>query len=298
MDGVLLIDKPEGLTSHDVVQRLRRTSGERTIGHTGTLDPLATGLLPLVVGRATRLASLLTKGDKTYDATVRLGYGTDTDDTEGTALAPPVLVTADHETIQRALEAFRGTFDQQPPSHSAKKVGGRRAYRLARRDVPVELAPVAVTVTQLDWMGRSGDLLQLRVTAGSGFYVRALARDLGAALGCGGHLAALRRVASGVFRVEQATPLDEALALGPDVASRLISPAEALPDLASVQVTARGLWRATHGNPLEPRDLEDRPAPRRRPDPGQPVKILAADGHLVAIAERRGGTLHPVVVLG
>jgi tRNA pseudouridine55 synthase len=133
MDGILLIDKPAGPTSHDVVARLRRVTGERSIGHTGTLDPRATGLLPLVLGRATRLASLLTGADKTYEATIRLGVATDTDDADGAPFGEPQPVAADDAAIDRALERFRGSFDQRPPSHSAKKVGGRKAYDLARR---------------------------------------------------------------------------------------------------------------------------------------------------------------------
>src|SRR5690349_16252946 len=146
MDGVLLIDKPSGPTSHDIVARLRRTSGERSIGHTGTLDPRATGLLALVFGRATRLASYFTARDKTYEAVIELGVSTDTDDADGRPVGPAASSLPDRAQIEAALETFRGTFDQLPPRHSAKKIGGEKAYDLARRDAPIDLKRVAVTV--------------------------------------------------------------------------------------------------------------------------------------------------------
>jgi tRNA pseudouridine55 synthase len=296
MDGVLLIDKPSGPTSHDVVARLRRTSGERSIGHTGTLDPRATGLLPLVLGRATRLASLLTGADKTYEAAIRLGVATDTDDADGQPLGEPATALPDAAAIDAALDRFRGAFDQTPPSHSAKKVGGRKAYELARRAAPVELRPVRVTVRALDCTGREGDLVHVRVTATSGFYVRALARDLGRQLGCGAHLAGLRRTQSGAFDVDMAVPLDEAERLGADVAARLLAPADALPDLSAVRLTDSGLRRAVHGNPVGPEHLASRWIPPATD--ARPVKVLGPDGRLVALARSRGGALHPVVVLG
>jgi tRNA pseudouridine55 synthase len=297
MDGVLLLDKPSGPTSHDVVARLRRTSGERTIGHTGTLDPRATGLLPLVFGRATRLASLLTGGDKTYEATIRLGYFTDTDDADGVRVGSDRGQTPTDDELDAALERFRGTFDQVPPNHSAKRVGGERAYDLARQARPVELKPVSVTVHALERTGRAADLVDVRVTASSGFYVRSLARDLGRALGCGAHLASLRRTHSGSFDVARALPLEEAEGLGPGLAARLLSPAEALPELAAVTLTEAGLKRALHGNPVGPEHLAERRVP---PPVGLkgPVRVLSSDGRLVALAQSRGGALHPVVVLG
>jgi tRNA pseudouridine55 synthase len=297
MDGVLLIDKPSGPTSHDVVARLRRTTGEKSIGHTGTLDPRATGLLPLVLGRATRLASLLTGGDKVYEATLRLGVATDTDDADGRPLGEPVTALPADEAIDDAMRTFVGTFEQTPPSHSAKKVGGRKAYEMARREEPVTLKPVSVTVRTLERTGRAGDLVHLRVAASSGFYVRALARDLGARLGCGAHLIGLRRTRSGSFDVQQALPLEDAERLGRDVATHVLPPADALPELAAVRTTDAGLRRALHGNPLGPEHLESRWLPPATSP--LPVKILANDdGRLVALARSRGGALHPVVVLG
>jgi tRNA pseudouridine55 synthase len=295
MDGVLLIDKPAGPTSHDVVRLLRRSSGERRIGHTGTLDPLATGLLPLVLGRATRLASRLTAHRKTYEADIRLGVATETDDAEGAPIGAPVAVTADEAAIRAALETFTGAIDQTPPRHSAKKVGGERAYDIARRDEALSLSPVAVTVHELEYLSRTDDQIRIRVTASSGFYVRALARDLGMALGCGGHLASLRRTAVGRFEVTTAVPLDEALGLGRQVEGRLVPMAEALSEAPAVRLTDQGLTRALHGNPVGPEHLSDRALPP--PSAGE-VRLLSPAGDLVAVAHSRGGALHPVLVVG
>lgn len=296
MDGVLLIDKPAGPTSHDVVARLRGTSRERSIGHTGTLDPRATGLLPLVCGRATRLASLLSGDDKVYEATIRLGWATDTDDADGQPLGSPSSQRPADADIEEAAHAFRGTFDQMPPTHSAKRLGGHKAYDLARSAAPVALRAVPVTVRALDVTGREGDELHLRVTATAGFYVRALARDLGESLGCGAHLLALRRTRSGAFDVADAMPLATAERLGPGVAAHVIAPAAALPHLPAVRVTATGLKRAVHGNALGPEHLEGRWVPPH--GAGGPVRVLGPDGELVALAHSRGGALHPAVVLG
>lgn len=298
MDGVLLIDKPTGPTSHDVVARLRRSSGERRIGHTGTLDPLASGLLPLVVGCATRLASALSGSDKTYEAAIRFGVATDTDDAAGRPLGAVSTALPDDAEIDRALDRFRGTFDQMPPQHSAKKIGGRKAYDLARRNHIVDLRVVPVTVRMLERIGREADdVVVIRLRASAGFYVRALARDVGRAIGCSAHIARLRRTAVGAFEITSALPLAQAEQLGVEVSGRLIPPADALPDLPGVQVTGPGLARVVHGNPIGPEHIvgggcgpTDRP--RRL------VRILAADGRLLALAEPRGGALHPVVVLG
>jgi tRNA pseudouridine55 synthase len=296
MDGILLIDKPSGPTSHDVVARLRGTSREKSIGHTGTLDPRATGLLPLVCGRATRLASLLSGEDKGYDATIRLGWATDTDDVEGQPIGSPSSRLPSDDELQAATLAFQGTFAQTPPTHSAKRLGGHKAYELARQAAPVALRAVPVTVRAFDVTGRDGAEVRIRVTATAGFYVRALARDLGEKLGCGAHLLALRRTRSGAFDVADAVPLAEAERMGRDVAARVIAPAEALPNLPAVQVTALGLKRAVHGNALGPEHLEGRWVPPH--GAGGPVRVLGPDGRLIALAHSRGGALHPAVVLG
>jgi tRNA pseudouridine55 synthase len=295
MDGLLLIDKPPGPTSHDVVARVRRTSGERRIGHTGTLDPRASGLLPLVMGHATRLAAFLAGGDKTYDATIRLGVSTDTDDADGRLIGEPVTAWPSLEMVEAALAPFRGTWEQLPPRHSAKKVAGERAYTLARRDEPVELKPVRVTVHALTLRRCEGDLLEIRLVTSAGFYVRALARDLGRSLGCGAHLWALRRTHSGPFDVLSACPLGEAEQLGERIAARVIPPGEALPHLPQVTLTDAGAIRVAHGNPIGPDAVVGRFLPASAD--ALHVRLRAPDGRLLAVASLRGGALHPVVVL-
>jgi tRNA pseudouridine55 synthase len=296
MDGVLLVDKPSGPTSHDVVARLRVTTGERSIGHTGTLDPLATGLLPLVVGRATRLSALLTGSDKSYEATIRLGLATDTDDAQGRPLGPPGVDVPDAGTVRAALDRFRGTFDQVPPDHSAKKVGGRKAHDLARRGLHHRSHRSRHRRPRM--RRHRGDRVHIRVTGTAGFYVRALARDLGRALGCGAHLSALRRTRSGRFDVREATPLADLERMGTAVADRLLSPAQALDDLPAVTVTVHGLKRAVHGNPLGPEHIAGRSVPPAGGPAARLVRILDPEGRLIALAHARGGALHPSIVLG
>ena len=308
MDGVLVIDKPPRLTSHDVVTRVRRALGTRRIGHIGTLDPLATGVLPLVVGRATRLASLLSSGPKTYDAVILLGVTTNTYDVTGTATRPdpaaagPVPPLA---AIQEAGRTFTGRFAQQPPPFSAKKVGGVRAYQLARRHQPVAPSAVEVTVHAFEIRSLDGDRLRCRVTCEPGFYMRALAHDLGRALGCGGCLEALRRERSSAFALSDAVSLDIVEKEGPDAHGRLIPLAGLLPDLPGVVLTDRGSRLAAHGNALAPADLagnvgDDPPwrHPQNEGDAVHRVRLFDGDGVLLAIAETgTGGFLHPKIVL-
>jgi tRNA pseudouridine55 synthase len=208
MDGLLVVDKPAGPTSHDVVARMRRVLDERRIGHTGTLDPAATGVLALVLGRATRLAQFLTDSSKSYEAVVRLGVATDTGDAQGRAIGPvggrPV---PSRDAIEEALQGFRGTFLQQPPAFSAKRIGGKRSHDLARAGVASVLpAPVSVTVHRLDIVGADGDCVTLNLECSAGFYVRALAADLGERLGVGAHLVALRRTRAGDCTLQRAGP--------------------------------------------------------------------------------------------
>lgn len=295
MTGILLIDKPIGPTSHDVVARIRNTARERSVGHTGTLDPRATGLLPLVMGKATRLAPYLSASDKTYEATVQFGQETTTEDAAGEITASFDGTLPDTDAIARALEAFRGTFDQVPPQVSAKRVDGHKSYDLVRQDKAVELKPVSVTVRELTMTSAVGSHVHLVVTATAGFYVRALARDLGRALGCGAHLSALRRTKSGGFDLSQAVPLDEAERLGPAVEQYLINPSDALSHFPSVTVNALGFRRVTHGNPVSPEHLTGRFVPVT--GTGEKVRVLDEQGALIALADSRGGALHPAVVI-
>jgi tRNA pseudouridine55 synthase len=294
MNGVLVVDKPPGPTSHDVVGLARRALGTSRIGHTGTLDPLATGVLPLVVGRATRLAQFLSGDDKEYDADVRFGLATPTYDADDVRDLPPPPPGLDVAGIESALSDFRGTYLQTPPPFSAKKIGGVPAYKLARRNKPVAMAPVAVTVHRLTLERYEAGLARLRVVCSSGFYVRSLAHGLGERLGCGAHLEALRRTRAGEFTLDQAVPLEVIEELGPAAATRMVPMAALLPRLPPVVVTDAGARRAAHGNALTTRDLTDPLAAAA----GSRVRMIDLDGTLLGIAEpTAGGVLRPVVVL-
>jgi tRNA pseudouridine55 synthase len=293
INGVLVIDKPAGPTSHDVVACVRRVLRTPRVGHTGTLDPLATGVLPLVIGTATRLASLLTAGEKEYVAGVRLGLETDTYDAVGReSVPPPPAIVLDD--LERALDDFRGDFDQLPPPYSAKKVDGVRAYKLARKQIPVQPAAARVTVHHLALEGYGDGLATVRVCASAGFYVRSLAHDLGRKLGCGAHLETLRRVRAGTFREEDAIGLDTLDREGPQAARSIIPLERLLPDIPAVVLNDRDRDRAAHGGHI--------------PDPGPPAphsgetqtrrRLLDTAGRLIGIAETRPGSLlHPVIVL-
>lgn len=284
-----------------MVARLRQVTRERSIGHAGTLDPRATGLLVMLLGKATRLATLLSGHDKTYEAVVRLGWATTTDDAAGEPIgaaasgAPEGTPYIADEALREALTHFQGTFEQMPPQHSAKKVDGHKAYDLARRDQHVALKLATVTMRSLELVSRTGDLVHLTMTVSAGFYVRSLARDLGARLGCGAHLHALRRTRSGAFQVEAATSLDEADQLGPLLEPRLIGLADALPELAAVRLSEGGLARVRHGNPVGQQLVTGQWVPAGAGS--EKVRLLDESGALVALADYRGGMLHPSVVL-
>jgi tRNA pseudouridine55 synthase len=289
MDGVLVIDKPTGPTSFDVVRQVRSLLRIKKVGHTGTLDPMATGVLPLCLGEATKVAGFITEGDKAYEATVRLGAETDTLDAEGqvTARAPvPPLTPA---LLESALARFRGTFDQVPPMYSAVKVGGKRLYELARAGEEVERAARQVTVYELVLRDFSADRLQLSVRCSKGFFVRTLAFEVGRALGCGAHLEALRRTASGPFALAQALPLAEVpeLLKAGTLAARLVPMADALSELPAVRVSAADAKRVSHGVPVEV------PAGGRA---GR-VRVLGPDEALLAVAEVTAGRLRYLRVL-
>jgi tRNA pseudouridine55 synthase len=299
MDGLLVIDKPVGPTSHDVVARVRRVLGERRIGHTGTLDPLASGVLPLVVGRATRLSRFLSGTNKTYDATLRFGIATDSGDAEGRPIGTPCPVeTLDIGALERLLQEFHGTFLQQPPRLSAKKIGGVRSHRLARRDIETapSPAPAEVTLHAADIVSAAGDTATIRVVCSAGFYVRALAHDLGARLGTGAHLAALRRTHVGGIGLEASVALERLDASdGRDVAVRAMAPLAAmLPWMPAVGLTEAGVRRAVHGQEIGAGDIT-------AGDTGAagPRRLLDHTGSLLGIGEpaRTPGFLHPTVVL-
>ncbi len=303
MDGVLVVDKPEGITSHDAVSRVRRLVGVRRVGHLGTLDPMATGVLPLVIGKATRLSRLLSTGNKVYEAVIKLGVVTDTYDTTGTIVATTDddrLADIDTATVQAVTRRFVGTFNQIPPPFSAKKIGGVRAYRLARQRRPIEPRPVEVTVYALEIIELSGCRIGCQVTCASGFYMRSLAHDIGSALGLGGCLAKLRRLRSGAFREDIALGLDDLERKPALVAECLLGLDQLLPEFSRVVVTERGGHLVAHGNTLVPADIETwnlgrLPEPRAR---DLPVKVYNRSGELLAIAEETAPkTLRPRIVL-
>ena len=238
LDGVLVVDKPTGLTSHDVVARVRRSISCHRVGHTGTLDPLATGVLVLVLGRATRLARFLSAEEKAYDATIVLGIETDTYDVEGRNVAQHHGPLPDARDVASALERLRAQALQLPPPYSAKKLAGVPAYRLARRRETPALRAVPVELKEARLLDYAPPVARLRLTSSAGYYVRSLAHDLGAALGCGAHLAALRRTRSGEFDLAQAVPLAVVLET-PDVATRRLVPMrDLLPRTDAVVLTA------------------------------------------------------------
>jgi tRNA pseudouridine55 synthase len=298
VDGVLVIDKPAGPTSHDVVARVRRALRTRRIGHTGTLDPLATGVLPLVIGRATRLAALLSGADKEYEAGVRLGRATETYDAAHVVGPPPDAPDdVDGAEIERALDEFRGTFEQRPPAYSAKKIGGVAAYKLARQQTPVLPRPVQVTVHALAMESYTAGLVQLRVCASAGFYVRSLAHDLGVRLGCGAYLESLRRTQAGAFKAASAVPLADIENDGEAAVRHVMRMELLLPELPRVVLNERGVRRAAHGNDLGPEDWTSNHGGSER-SAGQYWRLMHSDGGLLGLAEPRpGGLLHPAIVL-
>jgi tRNA pseudouridine55 synthase len=246
LGGVLVVDKPAGWTSHDVVGRVRRLAGLRQVGHAGTLDPMATGVLLLCVGRATRLLEYLTDLPKTYLAEVTLGAATDTYDAEGEVTARQPVPVLSQEQIDAALDAFRGAIMQRPPAYSALKRDGVALYKRARAGEQVEIEPRPVTVYALDLLAFDGQTVQLRVHCGAGTYVRSIAHDLGQALGCGGHLSALRRTAVGGFTVDDAATLEQ-LAESGALAAALLPADAAVAHLARVDMSEAEAARLLHG---------------------------------------------------
>ena len=303
MHGVLVIDKPRGPTSHDVVARVRRALGTRAVGHAGTLDPMATGVLVVAVGEATKLVRWLTEDAKSYRATVALGAETDTLDAEG-RLVEQAPIPAEL-TLERARavvsERFVGAIVQRPPAFSAIKVGGRPLHERARRGEAVEVPEREVTVHRLEVLSLEGGALELSMDVSKGFYVRSLARDLARALETRGHLSALRRTRSGAF--ELAGALDGgrvwAAAGGDEVAreevrAALIAPGAACAGMTRVVLDAVGVANARHGRPIAAPDaapLEQ--APNAAPLE-QPIALFDEGGRLVAIGERRGSSIQVV----
>lgn len=290
MNGLLIVDKPGGMTSHDVVAQVRRATGESSIGHLGTLDPMATGVLPLLLGKYTRLAQFFGALEKTYTGTIRFGFATDTYDAEGQAIGEPVSVVFSLEQVQGIAARFYGEMEQLPPAFSAKKTGGKRAYQLARAGETPKLKPARITIKRFDITSVSGDTAAFVMTVSAGGYVRSVAHEMGIALGCGAHLASLRRIAAGPFLIEQAIPLSViqsetrgALEAG------MPHPRTLLPELPSVTADAFSVGRIRNGAAVNLPEFGTAPM----------VKIFEGQRNLIAIGRRLAGTLfQPVVVLG
>lgn len=313
MDGVLIIDKPAGLTSHDVVARVRRIIGERRVGHTGTLDPFATGVLVILVGRATRLAQFLSGAEKEYEAIVRLGSATDTGDITGKPL-PPVIGLETPDTtcnwseleIEEALQSLRGEIEQVPPMYSAKKQGGRKLYELARRGEAVEREAVPVTIHTLEIERNAVQLLtanqggtadiRMRILCSAGTYVRTLAEDFGRRLGVGAHLAELRRTKAGDFSIEGAVSLEQLqeYVINKSLDKVFLSPDAALARLPFVSLNASDVRRTQQGMSLQ---LESDPAGVS--PTSENVRMRDETGTLIAVGayDRAAAVIRPRVVL-
>jgi len=292
VNGLLVIDKPGGMTSHDVVGKLRRITGEKSIGHLGTLDPMATGVLPMVLGKFTRLAQYFSSAEKTYTGTIRFGFATDTFDAEGAAAAPDVCPQFTLEAVRNAAVRFKGVMDQMPPPYSAKKIAGTPAYKLAREGKPVELKTAVVDITSFEIVALEGAEARFAMSISAGGYVRSVAHELGQDLGCGGHLSSLRRTRAGVFTLGEAHTLEELAGLAGNLEALTglcVHPRNLLPEMPAVTGDAMTLGRLRNG------------AQANLPEFSQAslVKVFAGQSELVGIAKRVAGTLfQPVVVMG
>ncbi len=290
MNGLLLVDKPQGVTSHDVVARVRRITGEKSIGHLGTLDPMATGLLPLLLGKWTRLAKFYGSLEKTYTGIIRFGFATDTYDAEGAPAAEAVEVNLQLSQLQALAATYLGESEQMPPAYSAKKIGGKPAYELARAGQTPELRPAHIAIEHFSLSALDGTDVAFRLAISSGGYVRSVAHAMGQQLGCGAHLAALRRVAVGPMLLASAKTLhevEEEAAAG-TFATRLPHPREILPNLPAVNADEPTLARIHHGGQVALPEFSRAPV----------VKVFRGRDELVAIATRLAGVLfQPSVVL-
>lgn len=278
------------MTSHDVVVRVRRATGESSIGHLGTLDPMATGVLPLLLGKYTRLAQFFGSLEKTYTGTIRFGFATDTYDAEGQATGESVPLSLTLEQVRCAAARFLGEIEQMPPPFSAKKTGGKRAYELARAGETPKLKTVRITVKVFDITSLDGDVAAFRMTVSAGGYVRSVAHEMGNAFGCGAHLASLRRIAAGPFAIEDAISLADIEVQAKDaLEARMPHPRMLLPELPAVTADAFSVGRLRNG------------AAVNLPEFGvaSTVKIFEGQRNLIAIGRRIAGTLfQPIVVLG
>ncbi|MEO8736458.1 MAG: tRNA pseudouridine(55) synthase TruB [Edaphobacter sp.] len=291
MNGLLVLDKPSGLTSHDVVAIVRRATGEKSIGHLGTLDPLATGVLPLLLGKYTRLAQFFGQAEKYYEGSIRFGFATDTYDAEGVAAADPKALAHSLAELRELSRGFRGEIDQLPPVYSAKKINGVAAHKLARAGVEVAVKPARITIHDFKLLELQGEIATFEMHVSSGGYVRSVAHELGQLVGCGAHLASLRRTRAGVFTLKEAVTVDQLKqASGPlEIEALLPHPRTLLPEMPSVTVDEQMAGRLRNGMQVNLPEFSQAPL----------VKVFTSPTDLLAIARRVAGTLmQPIVVMG
>jgi tRNA pseudouridine55 synthase len=290
MNGLLLLDKPAHLTSHDVVAIVRRATGERSIGHLGTLDPMATGVLPLLLGKYTRLAQFFGQAEKHYTGTIRFGFATDTFDAEGTPATDPAPLNLSLDELRALATRFHGPIDQLPPIFSAKKINGVPAYKLARAGQEVPVKPARIHIHHFELLSLVGDTATFQMHVSAGGYVRSVAHELGQLAGCGAHLASLRRTQAGPFTLAQSIPLDDLKRLSPsEIELRLPHPRSLLPEMPSVTVDEQTAGRIRNGMQVNLPDFSSEPL----------LKVFTAPRDLLCIARRIAGSLaQPTVVLG
>ncbi len=301
MDGILIIDKPAGITSHDVVSRVRRILKTKRVGHTGTLDPFATGVMVILVGQATRLAQFLDKDEKEYEATVKFGFETDTGDRTGTRRDDPATPgrseAVSTQEVENALSDFRGDIEQMPPMYSAKKVDGKKLYELARKGETIERKPIKVSIHDLELITSANhesrsdiDTVRIRVACSAGTYIRTLAEDIGRKLGVGAHLTELRRTRAGKFAIGQSQTLEQLQAM-PEPASVLIPMNDAVENLPPFSVAADRVDKTRNGLSTRVFDTGF--------ENGEMIRMLAGSGELIAIGrfDADENVIQPKVVL-
>ncbi|HEY4357861.1 MAG TPA: tRNA pseudouridine(55) synthase TruB [Acidobacteriaceae bacterium] len=290
MNGLLVLDKPSGMTSHDAVSIVRRATGERSVGHLGTLDPMATGVLPLLLGKYTRLAQFFGQAEKLYTGTIRFGFATDTFDAEGTPAAESRPLACSLDELRELAKRFHGELDQMPPVFSAKKIRGVPAHKLARAGKEVPVKPARITIHSFELLDLEGDIAGFAMHVSAGGYVRSVAHELGALAGCGAHLASLRRTQAGPFTLEHAMTVDTLKSLMPaDIEACLPHPRTLLPEMPSVTVDEQTAGRIRNGMQVNVPEFSNAPL----------VKVFTGPRDLLAIGQRVAGTLmQPMIVLG
>lgn len=291
MNGLLVLDKPSGFTSHDVVAFVRRATGERSIGHLGTLDPMATGVLPLLLGKYTRLAQFFGQAEKHYEGSIRFGFATDTFDAEGLPAGTPQPLVCSLAELRELSRRFHGEIDQVPPVYSAKKINGVPAHKLARAGVDVPVKPARITIHDFRLLALAGDTATFTIEVSAGGYVRSVAHELGQLAGCGAHLASLRRTRAGVFTLNDAVTVEQLKqAAGPaEIEALLPHPRTLLPEMPAVTVDEQMAGRLRNGMQVNLPEFSQAPL----------VKVFTGPTELLAIARRVAGTLmQPIVVMG